>query len=202
MALKWPSMCWCAVKKLLTHSVMMMLVFLNSKCRTFAVVQCMLHTLSKCVEAWCPARHFIGHFAFSQSFFQLLVTVFTGQMTQPTVSKPWMKPVGRWDILQSTRTTPPFYYTNARKLLFKYNVWQWTQSVGPVRCQDKSSANAEMVHVFLVNHGIVANPILDASNVDFYGTTMLCWPSMNQDVGRYGTQPCIKSETLWYRCLN
>jgi len=55
----------------------------------------------------------------------------------------------------------------------------------------KRSAIAEKARVFFVNpcHGTVENPILDANNVDFYGTTTFWCPRLNSEVGRYGSQP-------------
>jgi len=53
-----------------------------------------------------------------------------------------------------------------------------------------SSAIAEMAHIFLLDpdHGIVRNPILDANNVDFDGTTTPQCHSLNPAVGCYGTR--------------
>jgi len=47
-----------------------------------------------------------------------------------------------------------------------------------------------MAYVFVVNpiHGIAKNPILDANNVNFYGTTTLWCPSLKPVARRNGTQ--------------
>jgi len=63
-----------------------------------------------------------------------------------------------------------------------YNYYQLNQrKVDSVHWLNKSSAVAEMAHVFLVNHyyGIVENPMLDTNNVDFCGTTALWCSTLN-----------------------
>jgi len=56
--------------------------------------------------------------------------------------------------------------------------------------RNKSSAITEMVSIFLVNShpGTVKNAIVDANDLDFYGTTTLWCLSLNSLVGRYGIQ--------------
>ena len=63
--------------------------------------------VSECVcRVWRPTQHIIGHFGDD----------FTGQMTKPTLSKHWRKPVGRQRPgLNPTRTTPPCYNNTTRQ---------------------------------------------------------------------------------------
>jgi len=52
---------------------------------------------------------------------------------------------------------------------------------------NKRSAIAQIARVFLnPDHGVVENPITDADDVDFYGTTTLWCPGLNPIVGLYG----------------
>jgi len=72
----------------------------------------------------------------------------------------------------------------------------WTVYYGPAIVRrptgvdGESSAIAEIARVSVVNldHGTVANAILDADTVGFYGATTSWRPILNPAVGRYSTQ--------------
>ena len=86
--------------------------------------------------------------------------IFTGQMTKPTVSEHWRKPVGRRD--QAWIPPEPLYhvaiiqlYATASTHSVRVPMWQ-TQSVGPVRTAHVSV----LLTVNIVSH----NPALSSSD--------------------------------------